>query len=455
VTTCRTTRRVALCVCLSFLAATEAALAADVSPLARLSFEPSMQAGFSDAQGNYVAGTEVMHLVPYRGRLYAGTSLWMEKDPDIAKACQVLVLDSPRGRWRVEHQFTKANLRLGSLKAVTFRTDGKGNRVPPMPMLLAAPDVARGPVAIFVRDEETGRWLPSVLGSAAKYTTTRAVGFHRDSVTGVDHVLAGTDTLGILAGTYDAAAPAHIRWAGVSEMKTPEGERVMGFCDCNGAAYCATSRHIYRRRDSRSPSWQEVYFCPEETKPCGIRGLTAVPDPHGRGEVLWFAALSRVRRLDPADGFKETVELRMPAFLGRRLGVPVAFALAAYDELLPVTLPDTGEIVWLFGFESSYPRAFVETVPPPKLQLLVHEGHRWYFAAEARYFVRHAKGPEVSYEVAQVTDPRQPTLVSVRAIAVSPFAEDRGRAFYFAGFDCNSVPSHNTAWIYRGEMRSK
>jgi len=54
-----------------------------------------------------------------------------------------------------------------------------------------------------------------------------------------------------------------------------------------------------------------------------------------------------------------------------------------------------------------------------------------------------------------VTDPRQPTLVSVRAIAVSPFAEDRGRAFYFAGFDCNSVPSHNTAWIYRGEMRSK
>jgi hypothetical protein len=47
------------------------------------------------------------------------------------------------------------------------------------------------------------------------------------------------------------------------------------------------------------------------------------------------------------------------------------------------------------------------------------------------------------------------TLVSVRAIAASPFAEDRGRAFYFAGFDCNSIPSHNTAWIYRGEMRSK
>ena len=59
-------------------------------------------------------------------------------------------------------------------------------------------------------------------------------------------------------------------------------------------------------------------------------------------------------------------------------------------------------------------------------------------------------GADTHYDLAEITDPRQPMLVSVRAMAVSPFAEDQGRAFYFGGFDCNSDPSHNTAWIYRG-----
>ena len=442
-------------VCLAVFAIAAVTRAAETSPLARLSFEPSLQAGFTDANGNYVAGTEIMHLVPYRGRLYAGNSLWMEKDPGVRKACQVLVLDSPHGQWRVDHQFTENNLRLGSLKAITFGTDGKGNRIDPVPMLLAAPDVARGPVQVFRRDDETGKWIADLLGSVARYTTTRAIGFHRDGVTGVDHVLAGTDTLGVLSGTYDPEAASRIKWLSTPELQTPEDERVMGFCDCNGVAYCATSRHIFRRTDGPSPAWQEVYFCPQETKPCGIRGLTAVPNPLGGGEVLWFVALSRVRRLDPAEGLKETVELGIPAYLSRSLGVRVGFALAAYDELLPCSMPDTGQRVWLFGCESSYPPAVVEATPPPKLRLLVREGYHRYFAAEARYFIRRANGQEISYELAEVTDPRQPTLVAVRAIAVSPFTEDRGRAFYFAGFDCNSIASHNTGWIYRGEMPSK
>jgi hypothetical protein len=118
---------------------------ADVSPLARLSFEPSMQAGYRDQNGKLVAGTEVMHLVPHKGRLYASTSLWMEKDPSVPKACQVLVLDSPKGQWRVERQFTVDNLRYGSLREVTFSTDDRGKAITPVSLLLAAPDVNRGP----------------------------------------------------------------------------------------------------------------------------------------------------------------------------------------------------------------------------------------------------------------------------------------------------------------------
>ena len=82
-------------------------------------------------------------------------------------------------------------------------------------------------------------------------------------------------------------------------------------------------------------------------------------------------------------------------------------------------------------------------------------GHPGAFAAEARYFIRRAHGTNISYEVATVTDPRQPSLVAVRAIAVSPFAADGGRALCFGGFDCNAVPSHNTAWIYRGVLPAR
>ena len=52
-------------------------------------------------------------------------------------------------------------------------------------------------------------------------------------------------------------------------------------------------------------------------------------------------------------------------------------------------------------------------------------------------------------------EPREPQLVATRTIAVSPFPEDQGKALYFGGYDCNGVPSHNTAWIYKGTIKEK
>ena len=230
---------------------------------------------------------------------------------------------------------------------------------------------------------------------------------------------------------------------------------VMAFCNCNGTFYCATSRHIFRRTDGAAPAWKEVYFCEQERSPTGIRGLTAVPNPNGGGEVLWFAALSKARRLDPADGYKEVIELDIPSFLTRELGVKVAFALSAYNELMPYTMPGAGEVLWVFGFECSHPAAVVNADPRIKARVQVKESpRRVYFAGEARYCIRHAQGAKITYEVAEITDARRPLLVATRVVAVSPFPEDRGRALYFGGFDCNSVPSHHTGWIYRAELRA-
>jgi hypothetical protein len=76
----------------------------------------------------------------------------------------------------------------------------------------------------------------------------------------------------------------------------------------------------------------------------------------------------------------------------------------------------------------------------------------------AWHLVRHADG---SYGHGRVFDSANPRpnpprgLVATRTIEVSPFLEDRGRVLYFGGYDCADVESHNTAWIYRGELPSK
>ena len=433
--------------------------ASAVSFPAHLSFEPSMHAGTSDADGKPIVGTEIMHLVPHQGRLYSGNSLWMENDPQVPKACQILVLDSPHGPWKVDHQFARRNLRLAALRSFTFTTDGSGKAIRPVSMLLAAPDVTvHGTVQIVSRDDTTGTWAPMNFAEASKYSTTRALGLHRDKTTGVDRIFAGNDQLGILSGAYDPHAAGRIRWEQTAELAVPAGERVMGFCNCNGVFFCATTCNIFMRSDGNGPSWKRVYARPEEIAPVGIRGLTAVPNPSGRGEVLVFAALSKIRRLDPSADFQESIELDMRTFLAGILGIRIPFVLAAYNDFVPCRVPGSKETVWLVGFECSFPPAVIESSPSPKPRVFFVEEKHMYFAAEARYFIRHAGAPgtpgrgNIHYDVAEVADSKKPTLVAVRAIAASPFVGDRRQALYFAGFDCNYQPSHNTGWVYRGQF---
>ena len=153
----------------------------------------------------------------------------------------------------------------------------------------------------------------------------------------------------------------------------------------------------------------------------------------------------------------------MRTFLAGILGMRVPFVLAAYNDFVPYLVPGSKETVWLVGFECTFPRTAIESSPLPKPRVFFVEEKHMYFAAEAHYFIRHAGAPggyplvgagrgNIHYEVAEVADSKKPTLVSVRTIAVSPFAGDRGQALYFAGFDCNYQPSHNTGWVYRGQF---
>ena len=94
-----------------------------------------------------------------------------------------------------------------------------------------------------------------------------------------------------------------------------------------------------------------------------------------------------------------------------------------------------------------------------KVESKYHSGSSgWdaYYAAEGRYYIRHVSASGgISYELKEITDPAPPTLVSVRTIAVSPFPSDLGKVLYFGGYDPNSQPSHNTAWIYKGTVPAR
>jgi len=226
----------------------------------------------------------------------------------------------------------------------------------------------------------------------------------------------------------------------------------MGFAEANGKFYCATSRHIYLRHDGATCRWEEVYFNPKETSPVGIRGLTGVPNPSGHGEVLIFVALACVRTLDPSNGHAVSLELDIPGFVSRQLGVPVTWVLAAYNRFTPCRVSGDGSSVWLFGFESIYPKRFIESTPKPNVRVFVRDAKepKLHFAVEARYLVREMSGAGIHYRMGTIADSVGRALVAARAISPSPFPGDN--ALFIGGFDCNDQPSHSTGWIYRGKI---
>jgi hypothetical protein len=450
--------------------AVPAAATTAASPLKPLSYQLSWHAGDKDVNGKTMYGVELMRILPYKGKLYASNSLWTERDPSIPKASQLLVLDSPDAKWKLLHQFTTRNLRLTCLQNVTFTTDGAGNKIEPVEMLLAAPDQIRaGAVEVYSLDDNKNTLAVMKLGMTADtYSDIRAMGLHHDSVTGIDYVFAGSTALGIYRGVYDAKASGRITWQ-ASEytvnagVYSPGGERVMGFANCNGELYAATSKHILKRTDGKSPSWTTVKEYPNEMAASGIRGLTAVPNPSGSGQVLLYNCRdkdmqTKVRRLDPVNSYAETVELNINADMGARLGARIPYVLSAYNDFLNYTSPGTGENVWMFGFEISFMQPAVKQhqqwrVMKVEKQHLTGSSWDMYYSAEGRYYVRYVKAGVVTYELKEVIDPALPTLVSVRTIAVSPFPVDQGKVLYFGGYDANYQPSHNTGWIYKGVLQ--
>jgi hypothetical protein len=429
-------------------------------------FAVSFAPGSRDDAGLFMGGTEMRVLAAHSGKLYAGNGYWEDRPgPEGLQGAEILVLDSPGVRWRVDHVFDerlpggrRRDLAVSALEEVTFATDGTGAQLPaPVSMLLAANWDLSGTARVFSRDDATGTWTAAIIAQDRPTLNflpqVRSFGRHRDRTTGVDRVFAGQDPRGIFSGTYDPAVPGRIRWGTAPELKLSDVSaaglsgrngylRVSSFAECNGRLYAAVGQQIYERVDGANPHWRQLHanrsFGHSET---GLRGLTAVLGPSGHGEVLLAAvegSAARIVRVDPRDD-SEVTEVDLPDLLGRQWGMPVGYVIAAYNDMAKVPDPGGGEAL-LIGLEAFIP-----------MRAVIAAGHSvvnvGYGRLEAGgwYLVRHPTGP---YELRQVGAPPGRALVAVRSIRVTPFPEE-GQAVYFAGYDANKAPAHDTAWIIR------
>ncbi len=423
-------------------------------------FVPSYIAGARDEAGQFAGGTEMRQLVAHAGKLYAGNGYWQDRPWwEGWQGPQILVLDAPGMRWRVDHAFDERRLNgrrrdlvVSALASVRFTTDGAGHAFArPVAVLLASTWDLTGASRVFARDDATGRWSATTLAhdpTALDFLPQiRSFGMHRDQVTGIDLVFAGQMPHGIFAGHYDTAAPGRIRWAALPELDASSVStafsglagrlRVSSFAETNGRLYAAVGQQIYERIDGATPRWHLVYTNPRPGhSETGLRGLTAI----GGGALL--AAVegnaARIVRIDPRSG-TETTELELAAFLARQWGMRANYIIAAYNDMTSAALSRGGNAI-LFGLEAFVPR----TASVPIGHSVVDVGYG-QVESGAWYLVRW---PDRHYELHQILAPFPHPLVSTRSICLSPFPSERD-AIYFAGYDANKAPAHNTAWIVR------
>jgi len=221
--------------------------------------------------------------------------------------------------------------------------------------------------------------------------------------------------------------------------------RVSRFAECNGQLYTAVGQHIYERIDGVEPHWRLVYTnsYPGHSE-TGLRGLAAIPDLSGHGEVLLAAVegnAARIVRVNPRAG-SEATELDVADFLGHRWGMRPSYVIAAYNDMAKVRDPAGGEAL-LIGLEAFIP-----------LQAQIAAAHNVVSVGYGRleaggwYLVRH---PNRAYDLRQIAQPPGRPLVPTRSIRASPFPQETD-AVYFAGYDANKVSAHDTSWIMRSTI---
>ncbi|HAY83303.1 MAG TPA: hypothetical protein DCY79_26145 [Planctomycetaceae bacterium] len=430
----------------------------------------SYDAGYRDRQGAYAGGSEIMHLAAHQKRLFAANGYWMDARWTIPpeghkQSAQVLRLDSAKGEWQVDLDTGQANdlgleyMKGNILKSVTFTRDATGQPLAEPKSLLVLAAGARfdrgGAVSAWVRNDTQGKWHHTLVrhGPAVGGVRwlPRDMQVYRDTVTGLEHLFLLLGNPGVITGQYDPQHPGQIRWSRHTEFPFLQRgafrSRPLGMVQANGSLFFSVDDAIYQRIDGPRPTWQEVIHLGDDidTDVGGVRGLTAVPNPHGNGDSLLFAwapggrSTAQILRLDPdgQGGFTRHEEVSIADLMSRHLQVRVSYALAAHNMMYPVTHPTSGKTVHLIGFLGNIHGA---------------DHLRWPGSAVyggGMYAIRHSPGEYTLHEVNNAYHRGKLPLVSPRTFCRSPFGDHQ---LYIAGHDASNRISDNLAWVFQAPL---
>jgi catechol 2,3-dioxygenase-like lactoylglutathione lyase family enzyme len=442
-------------------------------------------AGRQPADSAFAKATEANALVPHNGMLYCCVSYMPESKRQTDLNPKVLVKKSATSPWEVDLEAGSDFMRLSFMKSVCFTTDGRGNKLPkPVSVLVCGTGTWRSQkdtgVVVFSRNDSTGKWTRSVLSTnrwnreKVNHTTdVRTIWDHVDRVTGVHYVFAGSASGRLFRGVYDPSQPGLIAWDAKPELDDLVGHFLCA-AEANGVQYVGVAygptkedvrqfkerpvkdHGLFRRVDGPNARWEWIpikeWEDPQQPgrslRTAQLRGMTAVPAPDGKGEALlvaWDTRDAVIERIDPRNNFKTTVELNVRDYFAKQWGRPVGISTFAYNDMLPVTHPVTGEKAHLIG-----------------LWLVDPNGEGNEIGKSSWYLVRYADG---TYRYQRIWDEKNPLtdakygLRGCRSIRPSPFPEEAGRVWYFCGFDQTGARGAGatgpTAWIYKGTLQSK
>ena len=439
----------------------------------------SYKTPYLDKNGIRVGGSEIVHLVPHKGKLYAFNGYWGDKMCGL-QSSQVVRLDHPDGQWQVDLETTKSALNYTKgnllhikgniLNSITFTTDKHGKKIHKN-ILLAASwafntnknlDQA---VSIFTRDDDTGKWRHRIIMDGSRFEkdengkdrkfrrTPRGVTVYKDPITGIDKVFLLVGDPGIRAGVYNSKTN-EIEWEDSVEFPHDGSTfkaRPLGLTVANGKLYFSVANQIFMRINGKRPTWKEIYKGgggKVNTDVGGVRGLSAIKNPNGKGDSLIFIWLPKGRspgqiiRLDGED-HKVVHETTLRDLFDRQKlhgGATSRGSLGAYNNFFPLKDPRTGETVHLFGYQQTI-----------NVKDRAYTWNNYYCGA--LYGIRRGNATYRSGSVNGIWKPGKPILVTPRTFCLSPFKGEKN-VLYVGGFDSNFKRCSDMAWVYKVDFET-
>ena len=426
-------------------------------------WQQSFIAGNLDINGLFMGGSEVLHLVPHKNKLFASIGYWEDEnniwyggnDLNLGWA-QIICLANEDDSWKVDFDLGLNYLRPEILKQVIFTKDYNGNTLDAPDTLLIvgaySPNYISGIVTanIFVRNDANGLWDQVLVYEggfpAGENYSMRDIEIYTDQVTGIENLIISVGTQGIFSGKYNPNINGKIEM-GLNPEIGPLSIRSLGIAIANNSLYFSSGNKIFKRNDGFNPSYDVVHDFLDlgsniNSAVGGIRGLSTISNPSGVNEsmlLMWCPngqSRGTIFRLDPSEsqGFDRVYETKISLLVEDYLpGVTVTYLLGAYNEFYSFTDPASNEEYHIIGIES----------------LLQGENYPTWnsFYSGAIFVLRDNSAQYELQEINGAIDFEDNPLVAVRCYVKSPFENED--ALYFGGFDPNGYTSTNNAWIYK------